>query len=136
MKNIKEFLLRGIFFAGFGPIIYGLVILLIQYNNDIILDGIIIFKGIISTYMLAFIIAGMSIIWKEERLGLAIQILIHSLAVYLSYLLTYLVNGWITTNLSSILGFSLIFICAYVIIWFVIFIVEMKIAKKFNKQLR
>ena len=91
-KRIKNFLLRGAIYAGFGPIIYGIIMLTLELSNvDTNLDGIIVFKGVISTYILAYVVAGFSIIWQEERLGLAIKIAIHGSALYLSYLFTYLI---------------------------------------------
>ena len=136
-KRLKDFLFRGMISAGFGPIVYGVVMLCIDLSGtDLGLNGIILFKGIISTYLLAFVIAGASIIWKEERLGLSVQIAIHGLVLYISYLVTYLFNGWLSSNWISLLVFTLIFFVSYAIIWLVIYLVEKNRANKFNKQLR
>lgn len=135
-KRLKHFLLRGTFFAGFGPIIYGTVLLINELCGvDNNLDGIVVFKGIISIYIMAFIIAGVSIIWQEERLGIGLQIAIHGTALYICYLVTYLINGWLASNLISVIIFSLIFIGTYSVIWLIIYIIERNRAKNFNKQL-
>lgn len=136
-KQIKNFLLRAIFFAGFGPIIYGIIMMILELSNvSTNLDGVKVFKGIISTYMLAFVISGTSIIWQEEKMGLAIKIAIHGSVLYISYLITYLINGWLASNLISLINFSLVFIVGYGLIWLIIYIVEKKRANDFNKQLR
>ena len=136
-KQIKNFLFRGAISSGFGPIIYGIIMLSLELAKvEINLNGSIVFKGIISTYILAFIISGISIIWQEERLGLAIKIAIHGSALYISYLLTYLVNGWVKSNVISLIVFSLIFITGYAITWLVIYIIEKNRANKLNKQLQ
>ena len=136
-KQIKNFLLRGAIYAGFGPIIYGIIMLTLELSNvDTNLDGIILFKGVISTYILAYVVAGFSIIWQEERLGLAIKIAIHGSALYLSYLFTYLINGWVSSNMISLIVFSLIFITGYTIVWLVIYLIEKNRANNLNKHLR
>ena len=135
-RIIKNFLLRGTFFAGFGPIIYGIVLLMFEFSNvDPQLTGIVVFKGIISTYILAFIISGISIIWNEEKLGLAVKILIHGFALYISYLSTYLINGWLTSNLISLIVFTAIFVLGYGIIWLIIYLVERIRVKNLNNHL-
>jgi hypothetical protein len=136
-KQFKDFLFRGTFFAGFGPIIYGIIMLCIELSGvDTALNGVAVFKGVISTYLLAFIVAGVSIIWQEERIGLAFKIAIHGFALYLTYLITYLINGWIASNWLSLVIFSFIFITGYGIVWLVIYLIEKTRANNLNKQLK
>ena len=52
---VKEFFLRGMIFGGFGPIVYGLVYLILQLT----FSGTEVFIGIISTYFLSFVYGGM-----------------------------------------------------------------------------
>ena len=137
MNKIKSFLLRGTIFAGFGPLIYALVILVIDLTGvDPMLNGLVVFKGFISTYLLAFIVSGMSIIWKEERLGFALQMAIHASFIYACYLVTYLINGWLNINFIQILFFTIIFILGYGIIWIMIYLIERNKVNKLNKQLK
>lgn len=133
-KMMKDFCLRGLVAAGFGPIVYGIVILVIELCGvDTMQNGVVIFKAIISTYLMGFVCAGLSAIWQNERLGLGLAILIHGTSLYLLHLFTYLVNGWILTK--SILIFSIIFILGYLLVWLVIYLIEKVRAKKFNQQL-
>ncbi len=133
-KMMKDFCLRGLVAAGFGPIAYGIVILVIELCGvDTMQNGVVIFKAIISTYLMGFVCAGLSAIWQNERLGLGLAILIHGTSLYLLYLITYLVNGWILTK--NILIFSIIFILGYLLVWLVIYLIEKVRAKKFNQQL-
>jgi uncharacterized membrane-anchored protein len=83
--------------------------------------------------MMAFICAGASVIWQNERLGLGYSALIHGTVIYISYLITYLLNGWLDHD--KIGQFSIIFISGYIIIWLIIFITEKLKAKKLNQQL-
>ena len=133
-KMMKEFIFRGLIAAGFGPIVYGIVIFIIETCGvNAMQDGSMILKAILSTYMMAFICAGASVIWQNERLGLGYSALIHGTVIYISYLITYLLNGWLDHD--KIGQFSIIFISGYIIIWLIIFITEKLNAKKLNQQL-
>ena len=133
-KMMKEFVFRGLIAAGFGPIVYGIVIFIIETCGvNAMQDGSMILKAILSTYMMAFICAGASVIWQNERLGLGYSALIHGTVIYISYLITYLLNGWLDHD--KIGQFSIIFISGYIIIWLIIFITEKIKAKKLNQQL-
>ena len=136
-KLVKEFLSRGLICGGFGPLVYGIIMFILYLCGvDINIDGLILFKGIISTYLMAFFIAGFSVIWQVERLGLAISILIHGSVLYICYLVTYLINGWLDTNIISILVFSFVFVLGYLLIWLVIYLVEKNRVKDLNMQLK
>ena len=133
-KMMKEFIFRGLIAAGFGPFVYGIVIFIIETCGvNAMQDGSMILKAILSTYMMAFICAGASVIWQNERLGLGYSALIHGTVIYISYLITYLLNGWLDHD--KIGQFSIIFISGYIIIWLIIFITEKLKAKKLNQQL-
>ena len=60
-KFISNFCLRGLIAMGFGPIVYGTIMLILHLCNvDTTSNGLDIFKGILSTCIMAFIIAGIS----------------------------------------------------------------------------
>lgn len=136
-SRIKEFCLRGLICSGFGPIIYAIIMFVMYLSGvDSNVDGMILFKGIVSTYLMAFIIAGVSIIWKEEKLGIATAICIHSACLYLCYLITYSINGWIKWNILTILDFSIIFILGYCLVWVFIYFFEKKRIEKLNINIK
>ena len=137
MKDIvKEFFLRGLVVSGFGPLVYACVMFVLYLCGvDTLINGLVLFKGVISTYMMAFLIAGVSVIWKIEKLGLSFSILIHGTILYLCYLVTYLVNGWVASNPISLVVFTGIFIGGYLLIWLFIYLVEKNRAKRLNIQL-
>lgn len=136
-KIVSKFFMRGLMASGFGPLVYGIVMLILYLCNvETTSSGMDIFKGIISTYLLAFMVAGFTVIWEIERLGLGFAILIHGTVLYICYLLMYLINNWIGKDLTSIGIFSAIFVGGYVIIWIIIFITEKIKAKKLNKNLK
>ena len=136
-KFISNFCLRGLIAMGFGPIVYGTIMLILHLCNvDTTSNGLDIFKGIISTCIMAFIIAGISNIYHVESLSLMSKIMIHALSLYLVYLVFYLLNDWIVKDLKVIGIFSLIFFSGYIVIWIIIYIIERKKIKELNEKLK
>ena len=122
---------------GFGPIVYGCIMLILHLCNvDTTSNGLDIFKGIISTCIMAFIIAGISNIYQVESLSLMSKIMIHALSLYLVYLVFYLLNDWIIKDLKVIGIFSLIFFSGYIVIWIIIYIIERKKIQELNEKLK
>lgn len=136
-KFISNFCLRGLIAMGFGPIVYGTIMLILHLCNvDTTSNGLDIFKGILSTCIMAFIIAGISNIYQVESLSLMSKIMIHALSLYLVYLVFYLLNDWIIKDLKVIGIFSLIFFSGYIVIWIIIYIIERKKIKELNEKLK
>ena len=136
-KFISNFCLRGLIAMGFGPIVYGTIMLILHLCDvDTTSNGLDIFKGILSTCIMAFIIAGISNIYQVESLSLMSKIMIHALSLYLVYLVFYLLNDWIVKDLKVIGIFSLIFFSGYIVIWIIIYIIERKKIKELNEKLK
>ena len=136
-KFISNFCLRGLIAMGFGPIVYGTIMLILHLCKvDTTSNGLDIFKGILSTCIMAFIIAGISNIYQVESLSLMSKIMIHALSLYLVYLVFYLLNDWIVKDLKVIGIFSLIFFSGYIVIWIIIYIIERKKIKELNEKLK
>ena len=91
--------------------------------------------GILTITLLAFIVAGMTAIYQIEQLPLPIMILLHGGALYLAYILTYLLNGWLVNQLTPILVFTGIFLAGYSLVWFIIYCIERAKTEKLNKLL-
>ena len=136
-KFWKEFLLRGLLCAGGGP-----VVLAIIYGILGATDAVEAFSprevclGIVTITLLAFIAAGMTAIYKQEQLPLPIMILLHGGGLYIAYILTYLINGWLQNSLIPIFVFTGIFIAGYALVWFLIYLIEKTKAEKLNKLLK
>ena len=92
--------------------------------------------GILTITLLAFTAAGMTAIYQMEQLPLPTMILLHGGALYIAYLLTYLINGWLLRQLTPILIFTGIFLAGYALIWLIIYWVEKTKAEKLNKMLK
>ena len=135
-KNVKDFFFRGFVAGGFGPLVLAVLYLILQKNTIVqTLTVNEMCKGIFSLYVLAFIAGGMNVIYQMERLPLMTAILIHGGVLYVSYLCTYLFNGWLEWGMTPILVFSVIFVLGYVIVWVIIYSVNKKSTDKLNQML-
>ena len=92
--------------------------------------------GILSLSGLAFLAGGMNSIYQIEQLPLMVAILIHGGVLYIGYLGTYLLNGWLQRSLIPIAIFTGIFIAGYAVIWFIVYYVEKMKTDKLNKLLK
>ena len=136
-KYVLEFLRRGLVACGFGPLILAIIYLILQQQD--LLDTLTVNQvclGIFSLTALAFIAGGMNTIYQIEKLPLMIAIFIHGSVLYLSYLATYLLNGWLGLGTAPILVFSGIFVFGYVIIWIIIYSVIKRNTDQMNELLK
>ena len=136
-KNILEFIRRGLGAAWLGPIVLAIIYLVLGKNGAIeTLCVNEVALGIFSLSILAFIAGGLNVLYQIERLPLMVAILIHGVVLYVSYLLTYLLNGWLESGLTPFLIFSGIFVAGYLIIWAIIYGVTKKSTNKINEKLK
>ncbi len=133
-KYVKNFFLRGMMFAWGGPVILAVVWMCLKMAgtvNNLTVDEVVL--GIVSTTALAFVAAGVSVVYQIEKLPKAFAGLIQGAVLYIDYLGFYLLNGWIPLN--KIWIFTLIFVVGFAVIWFSIYIpIRIKV-NKINKMI-
>ena len=133
----KEFLLRGLICAGGGPVILAIIYGILGATGVAeSLSPREVSMGILSITVLAFIAAGMTAIYQMEQFPLPMMILLHGGALYIAYIFTYLLNGWLANRLIPILIFTGIFLVGYAIVWLIIYCVERRKAEKVSKALK
>lgn len=136
-KFAKEFLFRGLISCGGGPVVLAIIYGILGATGTVEhFSPYEVCMGILTITLLAFIVAGMTAIYQMEQLPLICAILIHGAGLYTAYILTYLLNGWLLNQLTSILVFTGIFIAGYAVIWFIIYCVVKSKTKKINKILK
>ena len=136
-KNVLEFLRRGLTACGFGPLVLVVLYRILHKQAAVAslsVDEVCI--GILSLSALAFIAGGMNIVYQIEQLPLMAAILIHGTVLYLSYLATYLINGWLQWGAAPILVFSLIFALGYVVVWIIIYSTTRRNTAQLNQLLQ
>ena len=135
-KIVSGFIRRGLVAWGFGPIVLAVFYLILRHRG--LLEALTVEEvctGIFSLAALAFIAGGMNVVYQMERLPLMVAILIHGSVLYASYLLTYLVNGWLEEGTIPLLVFTAIFAVGYLTIWVIIYAVIRRRTAKLNNML-
>ena len=134
---VRDFFFRGLLFGGSGPIIAGIIYLILHFAlEDLTLTGLQVFTVIVSTYLLAFVHAGASVFNQIESWPLAKSTLCHFGLLYIAYVLCYVINSWIPFE-PLVLGiFTAIFAVGYAVIWLVVYVSIRVTVKRLNRSLR
>lgn len=134
-KYMLEFVKRGLMAASGGPVILAIIYYILGATGTVTaFTPNEVCLGILSITVMAFIIAGISMIYTVESLPLPMAILIHAGVLYLDYLLVYLLNSWLPRN--AIGTFTAIFAAGYALVWLVIYLCIRAKTKKLNEKLR
>ena len=129
----KEFIFRGLVCAAGGPLVLAIIYGILGATGAVnTLSPKEVCLGVLTITILAFIAAGMTAIYQMEQLPLPTMILLHGGALYIAYILTYLINGWLQQSLVPVLVFTGIFIAGYAVIWLIIYLVDKHKADKIN----
>lgn len=134
---VKDFFLRGLMFGGMGPLIAGIVYLILHFTlQDLTLTGLDVFTAIASTYLLAFVHAGASVFNQIESWSLGKSTLCHFGILYIAYVLCYVLNSWIPFE-PAVLGiFTAIFVVGYAVVWLTVYVSVRVTVKRLNRSLR
>ena len=136
-KYIQEFCRRGLVAWGFGPMVLAVFYRILQSQGlmqTVPVEQVSL--GILSLSGLAFLAGGMNVVYQIERIPLSMAILIHGSVLYVGYLATYLLNGWLEQGTAPILVFSVIFLLGYLAVWAVIYVVTKRNTDKINRMLK
>lgn len=136
-RYLKEFLHRGLVFAGFGPIILGIIFFVLEKTlDDFSVSGGQILLGIVSTYILAFVQAGVSVFNQIDHWPLPKSLLCHFSMLYAVYVICYILNSWIPFEWGVIGIFTAIFVVIYFTVWFTVYFIAKATGKKLNATLK
>ena len=135
-KFFSNFILRGLIAASFGPPVLAVIYWILGATGAVeSFSPDEVALGILTIELLALVIGGMTTIYQQEQLPLASAILIHGGVLYLTYIVIYLINGWLQRQLMPILVFSVIFVAGYALIWLFIYLFNKHRTKKINRSL-
>ena len=136
-RHILEFIRRGMMACGLGPLVLAVLYLILQHQGLVQTIKVSeICLGIVSLSALAFIAGGMNMIYQVEHLPLMAAISIHGAVLYIAYLVTYLVNGWLGRGITPLLVFSAIFILGFLLIWAGIYFITKRNTERLNEILK
>ena len=136
-KYVLEFVRRGLIACGFGPLVLAVLYLILQKEANLeTLTVNQVCLGILSLSALAFMAGGMNVLYQIERIPLMLAILIHGGVLYICYLGTYLVNGWLAWGMTPVFVFTGIFAGCYLLIWICIYSTTKKRTESLNAILK
>lgn len=136
-QYVKNYLFRGLMFGGFGPMVAGIVLWIVQLTGvEVVLTGGEVLLAVVSTYILAFVQAGSSVFNQIEGWPIAKSMGVHFLSLYVVYVACYLLNTWIPFAWEVIAIFTAIFIAVYLVVWITVYLIIKKTSKKLNKNIR
>ena len=134
-KYVLEFVKRGLMAASGGPLILAIIYGVLEATKTVtVLTPGEACMGIVSITVMAFIAAGITMIYQVESLPLPMAILIHGGVLYLDYLMIYLLNSWLPGNAIGI--FTAIFFASFAAIWLVIYLCIRAKTKKLNEKMK
>lgn len=135
-KYLLKFLHRGLAVCAGGPLVLAVVYGILGALG--VVEALTPFEvslGIIGITIMAFIAAGVTVVYEIERLPLASALLIHGIALYIDYAIVYLVNGWLADGIIPFLIFTAIFVVGYAIVWTIVYLYNKKKTDGMNKKL-
>lgn len=133
---VKSFLHRGMLFGGFGPIIAAIVFAILGCTlPDFSLTGGQVLSAVVSTYILAFIQAGVSVFNQIEHWSVGKSLFCHLTVLYLAYAACYILNSWIPFEPMVLVIFTVIFVVCYFVVWLTVYFSVRAAAKRLNRKL-
>ena len=134
-KYVLEFVKRGLMAAAGGPLILAIIYFSLGITGTVTaVAPNEVGLGIVSITLMAFVAAGITMIYTVESLALPTAILIHAGVLYLDYLLVYLLNSWIPGNAIGM--FTLIFAASFALVWIIIWLCIRAKTRKLNERIR
>ena len=132
-RIILEFFRRGMAACGLGPLVLAALYWILDPQTLTVRE---VCTGIISLSALAFVAGGMNVVYQLEHLPLMAAVTIHGIVLYICYLATYLLNGWLEGDTTPILAFTGIFVLGYLAIWAVIYSIIKRRTDRINQILK
>ena len=136
-KYVFGFLKRGLAASVGGPVVLAIVYGILGATGVVTtLTPGEVCMGILTVSLMAFIAAGINVVYEIEQLPLFTAILLHGVALYLDYILIYLLNGWLKSELTSVLVFTGVFVLGYALVWLIIYTVTKRSTDRLNRKMQ
>ena len=136
-KHVKEVLHRGLTCAAGGPLVLAIIYAILDAQGVAAsLSPAEVSMAIVSVTVMAFIAAGITMVYQIEQLPLPCAILIHGGVLYADYLLMYILNSWLPRNWQAIGIFTAIFAAGYALTWVVIYLTIRAKTERINQKLK
>ena len=135
-KHIKTFIMNGLFICGLGPVVWAIVYAVLNVLGVVTTMSVgEMVTSVISATVLAFIAGGISVIYKIEKLPVALAAMIHTMVLYVDYIVIYLINGWLKSGMMPFVLFTTCFFLGFALIWLIIYLTTKKSTDEINSRL-
>lgn len=135
-KVFKEFMHRGLLCMGFGPLALAIVFAILNMCGVVeSVDVSQMVLGIFTITVMAFVAAGVTVVYKIEELPLLYAIIIHGAVLYVDYLAIYFVNGWLKNGITPLIVFTIVFILGFLLTWTIVYLFIRKDIEKMNRKI-
>lgn len=132
-----DFVQRGLLVAVCGPVVLAIIYGILGAVGVIeSLSPGEVCKGILTITVMAFVAAGITVVYTIESLPLISAIMIHAGVLYLDYLMIYMLNDWLPRNFTAIGIFTAIFFVGFAVIWLGIYLHTKSKTDQINRKLR
>lgn len=136
-KHVLDFVQRGLLAAVFGPVVLAVIYGILGATGVVAsLTPGEVCKGILTISLMAFVAAGITMVYTVESLPLISAILIHAGVLYLDYLMIYFVNDWMPRNFTAVGVFTVIFVVGFSAIWIGIYVHTKSKTDQLNQELQ
>ena len=136
-KHVMEFVKRGLMAAAGGPVVLAIIYGVLGAAG--VVDSLApreVTMGILSITLMAFIAAGITMIYTVESLPLPFAILTHAAVLYVDYLIMYLLNNWIPRDGGAIGIFTAVFAAGFALTWGIIYLSIRKNIDQLNAKIK
>lgn len=135
-KQALEFFKRGLMAGGGGPVVLAIIYAILGKTGVVTsLTPAEVVTGILTVYLMAFLAAGVGIVYSIERLPLLCATLIHAVTVYIDYLLVYYLNNWVPRDPAGIGIFTGVYVVGYAVVWCIVYLSIRSGTRRINKKL-
>lgn len=136
-KYILQFLKQGLMAASGGPVVLAIIYGILGATGAVTsFTPHEVCMGVLTVTLMAFIAAGVGVVYQIEQLPLLTATFLHAAALYLDYLLIYLLNDWVPRSALGIGIFTAVYVAGYAIIWLIIVISIKTRTASINRKLR
>lgn len=136
-KVFKKFMHRGLLSMGFGPLVLAVVFAILNLCGVVeVITVSEMLLGIFTITLMAFVAAGVTVVYQIEKLPLLYAILIHGITLYLDYAVIYLVNGWLKNGVTPFVIFTVIFVLGFILTWSIVYLFIRRDIDKMNRKIR
>lgn len=93
-------------------------------------------QDVLGLYVIWVVCGFLPIVYQNERMPLALQLLIHFSGSIIAFFIISTLNDWVPLKVEALVGAFIIFTMIFLVIWFIFFIINVKQSKQINTKIK